>query len=168
MRLRVGLFTLAVSMLLIDTAPLPAVAAKQFNIGSLPAQKFISEVDQSSCRAQGGKWNSSRVVVPGDGRLYQLGMGSPGHTPGFIGAYIRVGLDTRYLSTCPVHFPLPPVIPTKKPPPASYFHQPCEGDSQDMSVAGCIVTGGGRAFSCDFKNPPGSHAEYVEMSACWE
>jgi hypothetical protein len=164
MRLRIDVLASAIFMLLIDAAPLPALTAQPSNRNPHPEQKFISEVDVDSCRAQAGKWGSYRAVIPGNGRLYQLGMRAPAHTSRFIGAYIRVGFDTRYLSTCPVNFPLPPVWPMKRIP-ASYIHQSCRGDSQDMSVGGCIVAG--PSMACKFKNPPGSHEEYVEMSSCW-
>jgi hypothetical protein len=165
MRLRLGLFAAAVFMLLIKAAPLPAVDAKSF-FDSLPDQKFISEVDFPSCRAQGSKWSTSRVVIPGNGRLCQLGVRAPAHTSRFIGAYIRVGLDTRYLSTCPVDFPLQPVLPTKGPPPASYLHQRCHDEAQGMSKDGCIVDS--VTIACLFTNPSGAHAEYLAMSACWQ
>jgi len=80
MRLKVGLFAPAVFMLLINAAPLPAVAAKPFDLDSLPAQKFISEVDFPSCRAQGVKWSYSRFTAFGNGHTYQMSTRAPAHT----------------------------------------------------------------------------------------
>lgn len=55
MRLRVDVLAFASFMLLI-AAPSPALTAQPLDLNHHPAQKFISEVDVDSCRAQGGKW----------------------------------------------------------------------------------------------------------------
>jgi hypothetical protein len=169
MRLRVAVLASAIFLLLIDAAPLPpAVAAEPLNRSPYPEQKFISEVDFDSCRAQGGKWSSVRFVIPGKAVTRQNSTSASARTATLIGAYIRVGLDARYLSTCPVDFPLEPIVPFKKPPPRNFLNKSCRGDSQDLTVGGC-TTGPNHSghLTCLFTNSAGSHAEYIELSACW-